>query len=291
MASKRIGIIGGSGLYEIDGLVQKDRVFLDTPFGAPSDAFLIGNIGGREVVFLPRHGHGHRIMPTEINYRANIWGMKKLGVEWILSVSAVGSLREEIEPLDFVLVDQFVDRTQKRQQTFFGDGIVAHVSFAHPVCSELSRVLYEAGQECGEGSNIHWGGTYVNIEGPQFSTRAESLLYRSWGMDVVGMTNMPEARLARESEICFSTIAMATDYDCWNEASPDEIVNVEMIVANSNKNVERVRKILKQAVVNIPETRSCECQYALQNAIMTHLDQIPEGAKKRLEIIVGKYLK
>ncbi|HDQ45643.1 MAG TPA: S-methyl-5'-thioadenosine phosphorylase [bacterium] len=291
MTSKRIGIIGGSGLYEIGGLTQRDRIFLDTPFGAPSDAFVIGEMGGREIVFLPRHGRGHRILPTELNYRANIWGMKKLGVEWLISVSAVGSLREEIEPLDLVLIDQYVDRTQKRQHTFFGEGIVAHVAFAHPICAELSRVLYEAGQECGQGAHIHWGGTYLNMEGPAFSTKAESLLYRSWGMDVVGMTNMPEARLAREAELCYAAIAMVTDFDCWNEGNPDETVTVEMILGNLEKNLERVRRILKQAVPNMPESRTCECGHALENAIVTRPDQIPDGTKKRLELIIRKYLK
>lgn len=290
MASRRIGVIGGSGLYEIEGLKEVDRVFLDTPFGSPSDSFLIGELEGREVVFLPRHGRGHRLLPSELNYRANIWGMKKLGVDWLISVSAVGSLKKEIKPLDFVLVDQFIDRTQKRQHTYFGDGVVAHVPFAHPICEELSQVLYESGQECGEGAAIHRGGSYLNMEGPAFSTKAESMLYRSWGLDVIGMTNMPEARLAREAELCFATIATVTDYDCWNEDAAEESVSVEMVLDNIKKNVERVRKIIRTAVLNVPAKKSCNCESALENAIMTQPDLIPEGSKKRLELIIGKYI-
>ncbi|NQT25265.1 S-methyl-5'-thioadenosine phosphorylase [candidate division KSB1 bacterium] len=291
MANQKIGIIGGSGLYEIEGIRHVDRIHIETPFGNPSDAFEIGELEGREIVFLPRHGRGHRISPTEVNYRANIWGMKKLGVEWILSVSAVGSLKKEIKPCDFVLIDQFIDRSnQGRKTTFFDDGIVAHISFSHPICEELSRVVYEAGQECGEGANIHWGGTYLNMEGPAFSTRAESLLYKSWGANVIGMTNMPEARLAREAEMCYATIAMATDYDSWVEGELDEMVNVEMILANLQKNVVRVKKILRQAILNIPLEHDCTCNHALENAIVTSPDVIPEGAKKRLNMIIGKYI-
>lgn len=292
MANKRIGIIGGSGLYEIEGIRHIDRTHLDTPFGNPSDAYEIGELEGREIVFLPRHGRGHRISPTELNYRANIWGMKKLGVEWIISVSAVGSLRKQIKPRDFVLIDQFIDRSnQGRKTTFFEDGIVAHIAFSHPICEELSRVMYEAGQECGEGANIHWGGTYLNMEGPAFSTRAESLLYKSWGADVIGMTNMPEARLAREAEMCFATIAMVTDYDSWIEGELDEMVNVEMILENLQRNVSRVKKIVRQAILNVPIEQECTCSHALENAILTAPDVIPEGVKKRLRLITSKYLK
>lgn len=292
MAHPRIGIIGGSGLYDLEGLRRIERVHQDTPFGNPSDAYDIGELEGREIVFLPRHGRGHRISPSQLNYRANIWGMKKLGVEWILSVSAVGSLRKEIKPRDFVLIDQFIDRSnQGRKTTFFEDGIVAHIAFSHPICEELSRVIYEAGQECGEGASIHWGGTYLNMEGPAFSTRAESLLYKSWGADVIGMTNMAEARLAREAEICYATIAMATDYDSWIEGEIEEMVNVEMILANLQKNVSRVKKILRQAILNVPAVQECACSRALENAIVTSPDALPEGVKKRLNLIVGKYLK
>lgn len=292
MANDKIGIIGGSGLYEIEGIRHVDRTHLETPFGNPSDAFEIGELEGREIVFLPRHGRGHRISPTELNFRANIWGMKKLGVKWILSVSAVGSLKKEIKPRDFVLIDQFIDRTnQGRNTTFFEDGIVAHIAFSHPICEELSRVIYEAGQECGEGANIHWGGTYLNMEGPAFSTRAESLLYKSWGADVIGMTNMAEARLAREAEMCYATIAMATDYDSWIEGELNEMVNVEMILANLQKNVERVKKVLRQAILSISEKGECGCENTLEHAILTSPDVIPEGVKKRLNLIIGKYVK
>ena len=292
MASDKIGIIGGSGLYDIEGIRHVDRTHLETPFGNPSDAFDIGELEGREIVFLPRHGRGHRISPTELNYRANIWGMKKLGVQWILSVSAVGSLKKEIKPRDFVLIDQFIDRAnQARKTTFFEDGIVGHISFSHPICEELSRVIYEAGQECGEGANIHWGGTYLNMEGPAFSTRAESLLYRSWGADVIGMTNMAEARLAREAELCYATIAMATDYDSWIEGEQQEMVHVEMILANLQKNVDRVKKVLRQTILTLSEKSECECDHALEHAILTSPDVIPEGVKKRLNLIIGKYVK
>jgi 5'-methylthioadenosine phosphorylase len=291
MSNEKIGIIGGSGLYDIDGIKHVDRIHLETPFGNPSDAYEIGELEGREIVFLPRHGRGHRISPTEVNYRANIWGMKKLGVEWIMSVSAVGSLKKEIKPRDFVLIDQFIDRSnQGRKMTFFEDGIVAHISFSHPICEELSRVVYEAGQECGEGANIHWGGTYLNMEGPAFSTRAESLLYKSWGAAVIGMTNMAEARLAREAEICYATIAMATDYDSWIEGEQDEMVNLEMVLANLQKNVVRVKKILRQAILNIPLQSGCTCKHALEGAIITSPSMIPDGAKKRLSLIIGKYI-
>lgn len=291
MGNSKIGIIGGSGLYEIDGLKHVDRTHLETPFGNPSDAFDIGELNGREIVFLARHGRGHRISPAEINCRANIWGMKKLGVKWILSVSAVGSFKKEIKPLDFVLIDQFIDRTIHRRATFFEDGIVGHISFSHPICEELSRIVYEAGQECGEGASIHWGGTYLNMEGPAFSTRAESLLYKSWGADVIGMTNMPEARLAREAEICYATLATVTDYDSWILEDEDETVSVEIIIANLQKNVTRAKKILREAILNVPAEQKCACSHALRNAIMTSHDVIPEGVKKRLNLIIGKYVK
>ena len=288
----RIGIIGGSGLYKMEGITHKKEVSVNTPFGKPSDQFLIGELYGKEIVFLPRHGIGHRISPTEINYRANIYAMKKLGVERIISVTACGSLKEEIKPLDFVVIDQYVDRTNhSREMTFFSEGIVAHISFSHPVCQELSDVLFDAGYEAGKDMKIkmHKGGTYINMEGPAFSTLAESNLYRSWGMDVIGMTNMPEAKLAREAEICYATLACVTDYDCWH---PDfEKITVEMVINNLLKNVENSKKILHGMIKNLPHKRNCNCKDALKNAIMTDRKLIPAKTKKDLDIIIGKYIK
>jgi len=289
---KRIGIIGGSGLYNIEGMEVVRQESISTPFGDPSDILDIGRLNGREVVFLARHGHGHRILPSEINYRANIWAMKKLGVEWIISVSAVGSFRKEMKPTDIVLIDQFFDRTQGRKGTFFGEGVAAHVMFAHPICSELSHTIYEAGQEVGEGQRMHWGGTYLNMEGPAFSTKAESILYKSWGMDVIGMTNLYEAKLAREAEICFATMAMVTDYDSWVEDDPGvKPVNVEMIVHFLRQNADVAKNIIKQTVSMIPEERSCECATAVKKAMITRSDQIPKETYDKLELIIGKYVK
>lgn len=283
----RIGVIGGSGVYNIEELRNRKSEKVSTPFGEPSDEFVIGELAGKEVVFLPRHGRGHKILPSELNYRANIFGMKKLGVDRIISVGAVGSLKDELKPLDMVIPDQFVDRTnQARKTTFFGDGIAAHISFADPVCPELSEVLYEAGKGC--GVTIRKGGTYINMEGPAFSTRAESFLYKSWGMDIIGMTNMPEARLAREAEICFVTLAMITDYDCWH-ASGD--VTVEIIIQNLMKNSVAAKNIVRDTISNIPGKRSCACGSSLKDAIITARDKIPNSAKKRLDIIIGKYVK
>ncbi len=292
MANRRIGIIGGSGLYKIEGLKSKDQIEIYTPFGKPSDKLDIGILEGHEIVFLPRHGRGHLLLPSEINYRANIWAMKKLGVEQIISVSAVGSFKKEIKPGDIVIIDQFFDRTnQTRKSTFLGDGIVAHVSFAHPICPVLSKLLYEAGQEvCGEGG-IHPEGTYLNIEGPAFSTRAESLIYKSWGMDVIGMTNLSEAKLAREAEICYATIAIVTDYDSWRDDAPDSAVNLSMVVKNLNKGLEDAREIIKNVIPKLPKDRDCECASALKNAILTRPDMIPQGTLERLELIVGKYVR
>jgi len=284
----RIGIIGGSGLYNIEGIKNLKKLLVRTPFGPPSDKFIIGSLEGKEVVFLPRHGVGHRISPSRINYRANIFAMKKLGVTRIISVSACGSLKEELKPLDFVVVDQFIDRTnQARAMTFFDKGIVAHIVFAHPVCSELSKVVYDAGKSL--NLRIHSKGTYVNMEGPQFSTLAESNLYRSWGVDVIGMTNMAEAKLAREAEICYSTLAAVTDYDCWH--SQHESVTVEMIIANLFKNVENSKKIISLIIKNIPAERRCSCQDALKYAIITERKMIPVKVKKDLKIIIGKYVR
>jgi 5'-methylthioadenosine phosphorylase len=280
-----IGVIGGSGLYEIEGLTRLDRVRLDTPFGAPSDEYLVGELGDAKLVFLPRHGRGHRILPHEINFRANIHGMKQLGVQWILSVSAVGSMKEEIHPGDIVLPDQFIDRTKARQSSFFGEGVAGHVAFADPICEDTMSRVHVAAQST--GARIHKGGTYVVIDGPMFSTRAESRVYRSWGVEVIGMTNLPEAKLAREAEICYATIALSTDYDCWHETEDD--VSVEAVVAMLRKNVELARLIVKRAVEKIPAERRCGCVSASQHAVMTAPEAIPPEARARLELIMGKY--
>jgi 5'-methylthioadenosine phosphorylase len=279
-------VIGGSGLYDIAGLEEVEEVELSTPFGAPSDAYVTGRLGGVRMVFLPRHGRGHRISPSELNFRANIWGLKRLGVTRILSVSAVGSMREDIAPGDFVVIDQFFDRTRHRADTFFGGGVVAHVMFADPVCPELRGLLLEAGRSL--GVRLHDGGTYLNMEGPQFSTRAESRIYRQWGVDVIGMTNLQEAKLAREAEICYATIAMATDYDCWHEEH--EAVTVEAVIAVMNKNVGNARRLITAAVPRMPGARSCGCGHALRSAIMTAPDRIPPEARERLSLLIGKYL-
>jgi len=285
----RIGIIGGSGLYNIEGIKKVKKVSVATPFGKPSGKFVLGELEGKEVVFVPRHDVGHRIPPSHINYRANIYGMKKLGVDRIISVTACGSLKDELRPMDFVVVDQFVDRTNyARDMSFFDDrGIVAHISLAHPVCKELASSLYEACKK--QGARAHNGGTYLNMEGPAFSTLAESNLYRSWGMDVIGMTNFAEAKLSREEEICYSTLAAVTDYDCWH---PDHAsVTVEMIIDNLRNNIENAKKILTAMIKAIPEQRTCSCQDALRFAIITDRKVIPEQAKKDLKILIGKYIK
>jgi 5'-methylthioadenosine phosphorylase len=284
----RIGVIGGSGLYDIEGIEIKEKRKINTPFGDPSDEYIIGELSGKEAVFLPRHGKGHPINPSKINYRANIYGMKKLGVERIISVSACGSLKESIKPLDFVIPLQFVDRTnQARKYTFFDEGITAHIGFAHPVCGELADIVAEAAKKLEQG--VHVGETYLNMEGPQFSTLAESNLYRSWGMDIIGMTNMPEARLAREAEICYVTLAAVTDYDCWHET--EEAVSVDVIIDNLKKNVENAKKILKDAISQLGDARSCGCKDALKYAILTDPKVISKEARKRLDILIGKYIK
>ncbi len=281
----KIGIIGGSGLYQINGITQVKEVNLSTPFGDPSDKYITGKLEGADVAFLPRHGRSHRILPTELNYRANVYGMKKLGVEQIISISAVGSFKEELKPLDIVLPDQFVDKTnQARKTTFFGEGIVAHISFAEPVCADLRKVIYGAGKDL--GVKMHDKGTYVNMEGPAFSTKAESLLHKSWGMDIIGMTNMPEARLAREAEMCFATVAFITDYDCWHE----EMVTIDMVIANLTKNVETAKQLIKKVVPMLSGKRNCGCKSALKYAIITDKKLIPEKKKKDLDIIIGKYI-
>ena len=286
MNKARIGVIGGSGLYQMDGLEDLREVAVSTPFGKPSDRYIEGRLGDAELVFLPRHGRGHRWLPTEVNFRANIFGMKRLGVERIISVSAVGSLQPEIAPGDLVVPDQFIDRTSKRPSTFFGNGIVAHVGFADPLCKDLSAQLVDAAR--GEGARVHDGGTYVCMEGPQFSTRAESKLYRSWGAAVIGMTNLQEAKLAREAEICFGTLALATDYDCWNDAAGD--VDIEHVLAVLKQNVELAQRTIRRVLTSLGECRSCSCASALKDAIITERRQIPKKVRADLKPIIGKYL-
>jgi 5'-methylthioadenosine phosphorylase len=281
-----IGIIGGSGLYAMPGLTAVHEVRVETPFGNPSDAFVLGELEGRKVAFLARHGRGHRLLPSELNFRANIYAMKKLGVERIVSVSAVGSLKEEHKPTDFVIPDQFIDRTFHRVSTFFGDGLVAHVAFGDPVCSTIGMAIAEGCAS--EGVVGKLGGTYVCMEGPQFSTRAESNLYRSWGADVIGMTNLQEAKLAREAEICYATVAMVTDYDCWREGHDD--VTVEQIVAVLHQNAANACKVVKAAVASMPRERSCACASALKYAMLTDPKVVPAETRRKLDLLIGKYL-
>jgi 5'-methylthioadenosine phosphorylase len=284
----KIGIFGGSGVYKIDGIKGLKEVKVKTPFGDPSDAYRTGALNGAEVVFLPRHGSRHTISPSEINYRANVFGMKKLGVTSLISVSACGSLKKELKPLDFVLPDQFVDRTNSaRQMSFFEGGIVAHVSLAEPVCGRLAGAIYGAAKKI--GLSIHQGGTYLNMEGPAFSTKAESRLYRSWGMDIIGMTNIAEARLAREAEMCYATIAAITDYDCWYESK--ESVTVEMVIANLMKNADNSKKLLKEVIGGIQDAPACSCRESLKYAIITQKDAIAPSIKKKLAPIIEKYIK
>ena len=286
MAQAEIGIIGGSGLYNMPGITDIQEVPQETPFGAPSDAFVLGTLEGKKVAFLARHGRGHRLLPSELNFRANIYGFKQLGVDRILSVSAVGSLKEEHKPLEFVIPDQFVDRTRHRVDTFFGSGVVAHVAFAEPVCPQLSETVTAACQRAGVVAKR--GGTYLCMEGPQFSTKAESNLYRSWGMDVIGMTNLQEAKLAREAEICYVTVAMVTDYDCWHPHH--DSVTVDQIVAVLVKNAENACNVVREAVAAIPKERTCKCDSALAHAIITDRSKIPQAVKDRLKLILSKYL-
>ncbi len=281
-----LGIIGGSGLYQMSDVQGGEWITVETPFGAPSDEYFVGQLNGVRVVFLPRHGRGHRLLPSELNFRANIYGMKKLGVERIIAVSAVGSLKKEIVPGHIVLPDQFIDRTRGRISTFFGRGIVAHVSFADPMCSEMIRLLGDAGREV--GATLHVGGTYICMEGPQFSTRAESFLYRSWGADIIGMTNLQEAKLAREAEICFATVALATDYDCWNTEHGDVVIEDELRILTQN--VATAQRIIVHTIPRLPTTRACPCAHALKDAIITDRALIPAAVKQELGILVGKYL-
>jgi 5'-methylthioadenosine phosphorylase len=286
MASQIFGVIGGSGLYRMEGLRNVRELDVKTPFGKPSDKLITGRLNEAELVFLPRHGRGHRWLPTEVNFRANIYAMKKLGVERIISISAVGSLRKEIGPGELVVPDQFIDRTTQRPSTFFGRGIVAHVSLADPFCPELSGQLLRAAQTA--GAVAHHGGVYLCMEGPQFSTRAESNLYRAWGADIIGMTNLQEAKLAREAEICFGTLAMATDYDCWNEEAGN--VEIDHVLKILSHNVELAKKTIHNVIEAAPATRSCPCASALQNAIITDRKKIPRKVRVDLRPIVGKYL-
>jgi 5'-methylthioadenosine phosphorylase len=286
MQHAQIGIIGGSGLYDMAEVTDRSEVTVSTPFGDPSGPYLLGTLRGKRVAFLARHGTGHRVSPSELNFRANIFGMKLLGVEYIISASAVGSLKEEYRPLDIVIPDQFIDRTRGRVSTFFGRGLVAHVGFAHPFCRILSGIAYEGGRQV--DATVHKGGTYVCMEGPQFSTLAESRLYRSWGADIIGMTNLQEAKLAREAEICYATLALVTDYDCWH---PDhDSVTVEMVIANLIENARTAQQIIARAVDALPFERTCECASALKYALITRPDAVPADVAEELAPLVGKYL-
>jgi 5'-methylthioadenosine phosphorylase len=280
-----IGIIGGSGLYAMPGLTNTQEIEVTTPFGNPSDSFVLGELEGRKVVFLARHGRGHRLLPSELNFRANIFAMKKLGVERIISVSAVGSLKLEHKPTEFLIPDQFIDRTTQRVSTFFGDGIVGHVAFGDPVCATVAKAIQHGAESA--GVVVKAGGVYVCMEGPQFSTRAESNLYRSWGADVIGMTNMQEAKLAREAEICYATMAMVTDYDCWHDGH--DAVTVDQVIAVLHQNSENAAKAVRSTVAAMPRERSCACASALKYAILTSQDAIPEATRKKLDLLLSKY--
>ena len=290
MTTAKIGIIGGSGLYQMPELKDVEEVSVDTPFGSPSDAFIVGTLEGERVAFLPRHGRGHRLLPTELPFRANVYAMKLLGVERILSASAVGSLQERYAPLDMVIPDQFFDRTRARahESTFFGGGVVGHITFAHPVCGDLGDVLEESCRAA--DVRVHRGGTYLCMEGPAFSTKAESNVYRSWGMDVIGMTNLQEAKLAREAEICYATLALVTDYDCWHEGH--DAVSVETVVEYLNKNVRNAQVIMREAVRRLSAAaRACDCGSALKSAIFTPPELWPEATTERLDAVIKKYRK
>ncbi len=287
MQAAEIGVLGGSGLYQMEGLEGIEEVKVDTPFGPPSDNFIVGRLMGRKVAFLSRHRRGHAIQPSDINFRANIYGMKKLGVSRIISVSAVGSMKEDIHPGEIVIPDQFYDNTRRRISTFFGDGIVAHVSLADPVCRDLYVTLYQSA--AGIGSKVHKGGVYICIEGPQFSSRGESHIYKNWGVDIIGMTNVTEAKLAREAELCYSTIALVTDYDCWHQE--EEAVTTDAIMEILNKNVGISKQIIRDAIGRISSDPDCGCRNALRDAIITSRDGIPSEAKERLGLIIGKYIK
>ncbi len=286
MPQAKIGVIGGTGLYDIEGLTDIEEVSLDTPFGKPSDTITIGTLEGQRVAFLPRHGKGHTISPTEIPQRANIYALKSLGVEHIIAINSAGSFKLEVKPGDLLIPDQLIDRTRQRINTFFGDGIVAHIQFAEPFCPALSKILYRSAREA--GADVHPRGTYVVMEGPAFSTQAESRLHRSWGADVIGMTALPEARLAREAEICYAIIACSTDYDSWHEE--EEPVSVDAILSTMRQNIEMAKKIIKLAVSRIPKRRDCDCATALMGAIVTAPELVPPEQKKKLDLLLGKYL-
>lgn len=281
-----LGVIGGSGLYEMEGMRNVRKVAVRTPFGDPSDAFTVGELEGRTLAFLPRHGQGHRLSPSQINYRANVYAMKKIGADAILSISAVGSMKEGIRPGDIVVVDQFFDHTKSRAGTFFEDGIAGHITLADPVCPAFAGVVHDAARKCVK--RVHRGGTYLCMEGPAFSTRAESTIYRKWGVDVIGMTNMPEAKLAREAELCYATLALATDYDCWHESEED--VTVGAILAILKRNVENSKRIVREVARRLPVTGACHCREALRHAIITDRKRIPLAARRRLSLLIGKYL-
>lgn len=283
MREPALGIIGGSGLYELEGMTEVRWTKVRTPFGDPSDAFCRGRVDGRPVVFLPRHGRGHRLMPSELNFRANIWGLKSLGVEWVVSISAVGSMRETIHPLNLVIPDQFFDATRRRVSTFFGDGIVAHVGMAEPVCAHLADALEKAA--LGAGATVQRGGTYLCIEGPQFSTKAESQIYRAWGVDVIGMTNMPEAKLAREAELCYATLALVTDYDVWHETH--EAVTVEAVVRTLRQNVATAKDVLRRLIPAVGPPRTCPCPRLLEHAVITDPAAFPPATRRRLALLLG----
>lgn len=290
MTKVKIGIIGGSGLYKMDELKDVEEISVDTPFGSPSDAFIVGNLEGERVAFLPRHNRNHTLLPSELPFRANIYGMKSLGVEYLISASAVGSLKEEVKPLDLLVVDQFIDRTKGRTSTFFGEGIVAHITFENPTCPKLAKILADAAESLNiKNANVHRSGTYLCMEGPAFSTKAESNLYRSWGATVIGMTNLPEAKLAREAEIAYATLALSTDYDCWHEEH--ESVTVEMVVNNLKKNVANAQKVIQETVRRLSENQFVSDSHsALKNAIFTPLDQVPTTTKEKLKLLLQKYI-
>ena len=286
MQEARVGIIGGSGLYQLDGMTHVRQTRVKTPFGDPSDAIILGEIAGVKAAFLPRHGVGHRILPSELPAKANIYALKSLGVEFVIAISTVGSLKEKIKPTDIVIPDQIIDRTFLRPDTYFGNGIVGHIAFADPYCPVLSDVLYDAVHKT--GNRVHDGGTCIVMEGPQFSTRAESELYRSWGADVILMTALPEAKLAREAELCYGMMAIVTDYDCWNEVS--ESVSAEMVISNLKKTLDTAKRALRHAIAGLPEKRECICTHALENAIITAPEMIPDKVKADLSLIIGKYI-
>ena len=286
MSAIRIGVIGGSGLYEMDGLEVREERVIETPFGEPSDPYVVGELDGTPVAFLARHGKGHRILPSELNFRANIWGFKSLGVEWLISVSAVGSMKVEYRPTDIVVPDQFYDRTRHRADTFFGNGLVAHVSMARPICSRLQGLFYDCAVKA--GASAHSGGTYICMEGPQFSTRAESEIYRQWGVDVIGMTNLQEAKLAREAEICYATLAMITDYDCWHEE--EEAVSGEAVMEVVRQNASTAQDVVRRIVRQLPVERDCGCGDALGISLITEPERVPERTRRDLAPIVGRYL-